>query len=516
MLGRHLVLILVLAAFVTIATGGIAARPAAGAAPSVDWPSYNNDLESDRYVALDEINTTNVGSLHVACALPIGAPQSLESGLIEIGGTLYLTETALTMAIDATTCKQRWSTPYAGNTAGWPNRGAAAAGGLVFRGFGDGHVVALNAATGAVVWNRTVIAAGSLEAITAAPIVWNGMLFIGTANGEGGQLCHVMALDQATGTVLWSDQNVPNPGGPGASTWIGAAHIAGGATWSSFTIDAAAGKLYVPVGNPAPDYDTRDRIGTNLDTNAVLQLDPTSGALGRTWQFDPEDDHDWDQAATPAIVTLAGGIRVALSAGKDGLLRSVNVATSQLRWSTPITTITNANAPITTSGTHFCPGGAVFWNGPAYSPATGLAYVNSVDHCRTVYREATPAPYVPGKGWLGASKVVPDATQSGWLYAVDATTGAPQWKYHSTAPLVAGVTPTAGGLVFTADLLGNVLAFNAKSGTLLAKIPTGLPAGAGVIAYEVAGKQYVAVAAGMTSSEFSTPTVKPQLLVLSL
>ncbi len=507
---------MLVAGSLTVVAGGLGAPSQAGTGVSLDWSSYNNDLASDRFVPLDEINTTNVGSLHIACAAPLGAPQALESGLIEIGGTIYVTETATTIAIDAASCRQIWSTPYAGNTAGWPSRGAAAAGGLVFRGFGDGHVVAMNAATGAVVWNRSVIAAGSLEAITAAPIVWDGMVFIGTANGEGGQLCHVMALNELTGALLWSDQTVPNPGGPGASTWSGASHIAGGATWSSFTIDAASGDLYVPVGNPAPDYDTRDRLGTNLDTNAVLQLVSTSGALKHTWQFDPQDDHDWDQAATPAIVTLTDGVKVALAAGKDGFLRSVNVATSQQLWSTPITTISNASAPIASTGTHFCPGGAVFWNGPAYSPPTGLAYVNSVDHCRSVYREATPAPYVPGKGWLGSSKVVPDATQSGWLHAVNATTGTSQWVYHSTAPLVAGVTPTAGGLVFTADLLGNVLAFNAANGALLAKIATGLPAGAGVISYEVGGKQYVAVAAGLTSAEFSTPTVNPKLLVLSL
>ncbi len=516
MLHRSLIFVVLFAAFGTIIAGTGAERSAAGAATSVDWPSYNNDLESDRYVALSQISTSNVGSLHVACTAPLGSVQGLESGPIEIGGTLYVTETATTIAINAATCKQIWSSAYTGNTGGWPNRGAAAAGGLVFRGFGDGHVVALNAATGTVVWNRSVIAAGSLESITAAPIVWHGMLFIGTANGEGGQLCHVMALEQSTGALVWSDQNVPNPGGPGSSTWSGATHIAGGATWSSFTIDAAGGKLYVPVGNPAPDYDTRDRVGTNLYTNAVLQLDPAGGGLKRTWQFDPEDDHDWDQAATPAIVTLASGARVALSGGKDGFLRSVNIATGQQLWATPVTTIANATAPITSSGTHFCPGGGVFWNGPGYSPATGLAYVNSVDHCRTVYREATPAPFVPGQDWLGSSKVVPDATQSGWLYAVDATTGKPRWTYHSTTPLVAGVTPTAGGLLFTADLTGNVLAFNAATGTLLAKVATGLPVGGGVISYEVAGTQYVAVAGGLNSpGEFGTPTTKPQLVVLS-
>jgi alcohol dehydrogenase (cytochrome c) len=471
-------------------------------------------VQSDRYVNISTINHANVSGLHVICSGSLGTPTSFQSGPIVVGGTLYVTESTQTFALNAATRKKAWVNTYA--HGGVTNRGAAYAGGLLFRGFGDGHVSAINAATGATVWNRSVIGAGSLEFISAAPIVWQSTVIIGTANGDSGQLCHVLALDQKTGRLVWSAQTVPDPGAPLAKTWKGATHIAGGATWTSFTIDPATGALYVPVGNPGPDYDIRDRLGSNLYTNSVLEMSAATGTLARAMQLVPQDAHDWDQAATPAVVTLAGGTKIALVAGKDGYLRSVDLKTFTQHWQRAITTIANAAAPIVTTGTHFCPGGGVFWNGAAYSPATGLAYVNAVDWCRTVYLEPKPVPYVPGKGWFGSSNVVKDSARSGWLSAVNASTGAVLWNYHSTLPLLAGVTPTSGGLVFTADLLGNVLAFNASSGALLRKVATGLPVGGGVISYAVSGKQYVAVAAGMYDTGFTTTKVNPAIVVLGL
>ncbi len=456
-----------------------------------------------------------MNKLHVVCSATVGTPQPFESGPIVVGGVLYVTTSNQTFALNAATCKQLWVNTNAASS-GYPNRGAAYAGGLIFRGFPNGHVGALNATTGTSVWDRSAIAAGSLEFITGAPIVWKSMVIIGTAGGENGQMCHVVALDQRTGNVLWSAQTVPNPGSTAAATWKGATHIAGGASWTSLTVDPQTGMLYVPVGNPGPDYDSRNRTGSNLYTNAVLEINPSTGAFVRAMQFVLQDNHDWDQAATPAVITLPSGTRIALVGGKDGYLRSIDVNTFAQHWSTAVTTISNATAPITTSGTHFCPQGGVVWNGAAYAPTTALAYVNAVDSCSTVYLEAKPVSYVKGKSWLGSSNVVVDAARSGWLSAIDATTGAARSTYHSSKPLVAGVTPTAGGLVFTADLSGNVLAFNATTGTLLRTVATNLPVGGGVISYQVAGTQYVAAAAGMYNYDFVTPKSTPTVVVLGL
>jgi len=489
------------------------------AAVNVDWPAYNNDSTSDRYVSLDTINTSNVSGLHTICTLNLGQQLNFQNGPIVVGGVLYVTTSNQTVAVNATTCSLIWTNTHTiSKTLARTNRGAAYADGMLFRGFGDGHVIAINATTGATVWDQKVIASGSLEYISGAPVTWNTAVIVGTAGGESGQACHVFALDHSTGAVTWTQQTVPNVGSPNAKTWKGATHIAGGATWSSFTIDPSTGKLYVPVGNPGPDFDDRDRLGRNLYTVAVMEFDLSTGAFDRAMQFDAQDVHDWDQAATPAVVMLSNGIKTELVAGKDGYLRSVAVKTFEQAWQTPITTIKNAAAPISPTGTHYCPEGAVYWNGAAYSPATGLAYVNSADRCVTIEREATPAPYVPGQPWLGSADGYGqrDPKVSGWLSAVNATTGAVAWTYHATLPLLAGVTPTAGGLVFTADLSGNVLAFNAASGALLATVSTGMPVGGGVISYAVNGVQYVAVAAGMASSSFGTGNPASAIVILGI
>ncbi len=503
-----------------VAAGALGANgPAKSAGPTVDWPAYNNDPAADRYSALSQITPANVSGLHVVCSAQLGAQISFQSGPIVVAGVLYVTTSNQTIAIDATTCATRWTNVYPlPKNVTHTNRGAAYANGTIYRGFADGHVIAIDATTGTTIWNQRVIAAGSLEIISGAPVAWKTSLIVGTANGDSGQACHVIALDAATGGALWSVQTVPNVGAPPAKTWRGASRIAGGATWTSFSIDPSTAKLYAPVGNPGPDYDIRKRSGANLYTDAVLEMSAATGHVTRTMQFDPQDPHDWDQSAAPAIVTLANGTSVALVAGKDGYLRSVALANFAPLWQTAITTIRNATAPIVVGGTHFCPAGAVFWNGPAYSPVTGLAYVNSADWCKTVDLSPTPQPYVPGQAWLGTSngEGVKDAAQSGWLNAVNATTGAMAWRYHSSKPLVAGVTPTAGGIVFTADLLGNVLALNAASGVLLQSIATGLPVGGGIVTYAVGGTQFVAVAAGMVSGNFGTPQNNSAVIVLGL
>jgi alcohol dehydrogenase (cytochrome c) len=106
--------------------------------------------------------------------------------------------------------------------------------------------------------------------------------------------------------------------------------------------------------------------------------------------------------------------------------------------------------------------------------------------------------------WTGSHKLrapfgTNDSTRSGWLTAVDADDGSIKWRYASPTPLIAGVTATAGDVVFTGDLNGNVLAFDARDGHELWRYAAGAPIGGGVITYQVGGVEYLAVAVGMNS-----------------
>ena len=167
--------------------------------------------------------------------------------------------------------------------------------------------------------------------------------------------------------------------------------------------------------------------------------------------------------------------------------------------------IENVEAPLTSEGTRFCPGvnGGIEWNGPTYSRALDLFFVNAIDWCTTV--KVAPVSKLEGKAalpWTGSSQLrhpfgVQDSAWGGWLTAIDAGSGTVRWRYRSPTPLVAGVTSTAGGLVFTGDLNGDMMAFHGRTGAMLWRYPTALPIGGGVVTYRAGNRQYVAVAAGM-------------------
>src|SRR5262249_54550423 len=148
-------------------------------------------------------------------------------------------------------------------------------------------------------------------------------------------------------------------------------------------LDADKGLLYIPGGNPAPDFANGVRPGSNLFAGSVVVLDAKTGALKRFWQLVPQDFHDWDVSAAPSLITTKKGVRLLADAGKNGLLYGIDLNKNKRLYETAITTRSNMNAPLTKKGTHFCPGagGGTEWNGPAYDPQTNLIFDGTVDRC---------------------------------------------------------------------------------------------------------------------------------------
>jgi outer membrane protein assembly factor BamB len=183
------------------------------------------------------------------------------------------------------------------------------------------------------------------------------------------------------------------------------------------------------------------------------------------------------------------------------------VAGGARRWRTPITTLFNDTVVPTPEGVRFCPGvqGGAEWNGPAYDAARRLFVVGTVDWCTTVKAERPDE--VKGRvgvPWTGSGyavlpfgKMDPRRDARGWVTAVDAATGAVRWRFRAPAPVVAGVTATAGGLTFTADQSGRIYAFETATGAVRWQADAGQPVGGGVVSYAVGGRQYVAVASGL-------------------
>jgi alcohol dehydrogenase (cytochrome c) len=295
-----------------------------------DWPTYDRDYIGDRYSPLDEIKTENVKQVQQICTYDSGVKTSFETGPVVVDGTLYFTTLDSTFAIDPENCTLRWKhtapLTQAQRVGLGVNRGVALADGKVFRGYDDGKVVAIDAASGKAVWNTPIASHSNGETIPAAPLAWNATVFIGNAGGDNfGVTGRIYALDANTGKQKWQFDVVPQSG-PASDTWTKKSTEnppTGGATWTAYHVDPSTGVLWVGTGNVAPDFVEAMHPGHSLYTSSVLAIDAQSGKLLAFIQPVKHEYHDWDMATAPALVTTRSGQKLAIAAGKDGLVYGI-------------------------------------------------------------------------------------------------------------------------------------------------------------------------------------------------
>jgi len=273
------------------------------------------------------------------------------------------------------------------------------------------------------------------------------------------------------------------------------------------------------------------RDGENLYANSLIALDAASGRMLGFNQIVKHDFHDWDVDSPSPVVTLRSGRAVVASANKDGLLTVLDrsqvapntpVVEMPILYQVPTTTRENVEVPLSRDHpTRFCPGilGGAEWNGAAYDPTRDGFFVGANDWCTTaqLQKENTPVPRL-GAGWFGAAINRNDSAQyaRGWLTAYDAETGRVRWKFAAPRPVLAGVTPTAGGVVFTADIGGTAYAFDADSGRVLWQQNLGQSIGGGVLSYAVGGRQRIGMAVGMRSPLWPGASAASRIVVFGL
>jgi len=198
------------------------------------------------------------------------------------------------------------------------------------------------------------------------------------------------------------------------------------------------------------------------------------------------------------------------------------VTTNKKLYATAVTTRENEEVPLSTTPTRFCPGaaGGTEWNGPAYSPDTNLFYDGTVDWCVTVTLDPAELAKKPGQTWTGTELAAQFGTRdlnwSGWVTGTDADTGQVKWRFRAGAPVLSGITPTKGGLVFAGDMDKHAYALDAATGKVLwrAELP-GAPGG-GVITFLVDGKQRVAFVAGTRSTVFPVSPSSAKIVIFGL
>ncbi|HEY0342744.1 MAG TPA: PQQ-binding-like beta-propeller repeat protein [Steroidobacteraceae bacterium] len=498
---------------------GVPPARAQNASPGSQWLSVNNRLDGQRFSPLKEITPANAAQLHEICRLQIDGPTTFHAGLVVVDGVLYTNTGLETVAMDAATCALRWKFSYVPDEdrSSPSNRGLAVLDGRVFRGTGDARLIALDAATGKLLWKDVIGSPRLGEAATGVPLAWAGVVYMGISGSELGARGRIMAYDAQTGRELWRFNTIPGGKELGADTWKRpkSAKTGGGGIWGALTLDVSTGELFVPIGNPWPDIDRAYRPGTNLFTDSIVVLDARTGALRWWHQVTPADWEDKDLAAAP-VLYRGNNVRDILAfAGKDGYVRGIDRDTHAEIFHTPVTAIETRPDGATASGVRTCPGyaGGVEWNGPALDLLNDTLITGAVDACFIVKLGTTK--YSAGAVSFGGT-VEPDGPSTGWITAVDSETGAVRWRYHTEKPVVAGVTPTAGGVTFTGDLAGNFLVFDSKTGALVAKTQTGGAMAGGVVTYEAGGRQYVAVASGNVSRNAFGALGIPSVVVMGL
>ena len=477
-----------------------------------NWLYASKDYTGQRFVDLSQISPRNAGQLRAACIYRSNNAGATQTNPLVYKGVMYLTIDKAIVAIDAATCRERWTYNWEpkGGVLSPANRGVAMKDGRLVRGTADGYLIAVDMDKGTLLWSQKIADAKSSQYLSMPPLIYEDLVIYGPAGADWGAKNWIGAFKLATGEQVWRFNLIPDDGEPGAETWKDpkAREHGGGSLWTPLSLDVAKGVLYVPVGNPSPDFYPDVRPGTNLYTNSAVALDVKTGKLLWYKQFDPNDanDRDLSQVSPLFSATVKGKPRKLLTvSGKDGLLRMLDRDSHDVLYELAITTRTDFDKVPSVAGAHGCPGllGGMEWNGPAYSPATKTLYVASVDWCGTFTKSDKAPEFTENAHYYGGA-VTPDPREQakGWLQAIDAATGTMRWRQQWPTPLVAGITATSGGMLFTGDLNNDFLAIDASNGKTLYRFNTGGSVGGGVISYEIGGKQYVATTSGVVSGFF--------------
>ena len=484
-----------------------------------NWLLHGRSYDNQRFSPLTQINRENVKRLAIKTIIHTGQINSMEATPLVVDGILYVsTPSDHVQAYDAVTGELKWTynpvLAYTDNCCGPQSRGVAVAYGKVFVAQLDGHVVALDARSGAVAW-KSVIAETIPEpshyyAFTMAPQVFNGMVLVGNSGAEFPTRGFVEALDANTGKLIWRFHTTAAPDQPGGKSWSEDSwKYGGGSVWNTPAIDPKNNLVIFATGNPNPDYWGENRKGDNAYTDSIVAIDSRTGKLRWWYQQVPHDMWDYD-CPSPVILFDAKDengkiVPAAAEAGKLGNVFIVNRLTGKLLHRSDAFVKQAKDMFVIPSDKPFSryPGinGGNLWSPAAYSPLTQNFYVMGVNQAFTI--TAFPFPkYVPGKPTVGqqvGGTQKPSPTDEfpvdGALTAINVDTGKIAWQQKTDLPMYGGVLATASNLIFAGEMNGYFDAFDAATGEKLWTQNLGIGVCTPPITYRVKGVQYIAVGA---------------------
>jgi alcohol dehydrogenase (cytochrome c) len=490
------------------------------------WLWYGRDLGASRFSSLQGIDKSSVSKLSLAWKKTLGPAVAMEGTPIVSNGTMYVTTGNSTIwAFDAASGAKKWVYIYPLPASSLPraccdtdNRGVTLSGNKVIFGTLDAHLVALDAATGKVLWNTTVAPNSRAYSITSPPLPIKNMVLTGEGGGEYTTRGFIAAYDVNTGKQIWRHFTIPGPGEPGYDTWkvAGVAGRGGAPTWLPGTYDPKLDTVYWGTGNPNPDWDANSLKGTLLYSSSVLALSPETGKMKWYYQFTPHDIWDFDSVSEPMLVdaTVNGATVPAIAhADRNGYLYVINRETGKLIYAVPLLDKINwgtvsrdgtvaLNQSIQTAANarkkyELYPAviGGKNWEPSAYDPAKHLMIIplieSSIEIDPLAKSDMNPKP-ATFNGGAGFAKPV----LAGSVVAIDITTGKQVWKKHFRSPMLDGALITGSGLVFIGTPEGKLLALDEATGNQVWSVQTASGLNASPMTYSQGGKQYLSILSG--------------------
>ena len=486
-----------------------------------NWMMYSGTLDSQRYSRLDQINTGNVTELEMKWSYQIPVIDRAETVPTVVDGIMFITEAPSNLtAVDARTGRVYWRYDHElpedlRICCGRNNRGVAILGETLFMSTLDAHLVAIDARTGNVLWDVEVADYEAGYSKTAAPLIVKDKVVTGIAGGEFGIRGFIDAYDPVTGELEWRTYAIPGPGEPGNDSWSGDSWKTGGAaTWITGSYDPDLNLIYWGTGNPGPDWNGDVRLGDNLYSDSALALNGDTGEIAWHFQFTPHDVHDYDSIQVPILADIEyqGSTRkVMMWANRNAFFYTIDRETGEFLEGEAYATQTWAQGldpngrPIPTPG--MAPTyegilvsppivGATNWYSPAYSQQTELFYVTSFDGEQEFFKRDED--YEEGERFTGGGgryNQPMDAFHSS-IRAINPATAQIEWEFPIMPRSSAGITTTAGGIVFTGSADGYFFALDAASGEELWHISLGARVHAAPMTYAIDGQQFVTIASG--------------------
>ncbi len=524
--------------------------------PTTSWPTNGGDLYNRRYSPLAGIDRDNVANLKGVWLTHldgsgVGPRFSGEAQPLVVDGVIYIVTGANDIfALDVGSGDLLWryeANLDPGNTAvccGWTSRGVGYGDGRIYGGQLDGKLIALDQATGELLWSVQAERWQEGYTITSAPLYFDGLVYTGFAGGERGIRGRVKAYDAADGALVWTFYTVPGPGEFGHDTWPDDNEIwmdGGAPVWQTPAVDPELGLMYFSTGNPAPDYNGAIRAGDNLFSASIVAVDLKTGEY--RWHFQQVHHDIWDyDAPSPVVlfdIEIDGEMRKGLAqASKTGWVyildrtngeplvgieerpvpqepRQATAATQPYPDGDSFIPQYLAIAPedfeLVNEGRIFTPfwtdpptpikpggGGGANWPPSSYDPTSGMLYVCARDSAWAyVAEEMDDARPEEGTGFIGGGFVGYPQNSLGIFAALDMRTNRLVWRQHWPDVCYSGSIATAGGLLFVGRSDGRLTAMNSSTGDMLWEFQTGAGMNSTVSVFEHEGREYVvAYAAG--------------------